>query len=251
MKFSPRCVLTVSLLLPLGARAQESGDGLNISIRSGIDLAEKHKRDQDPAYAADPTRGRIFFLAHIQEEKGARKLVKEVDAIAMAQELTRQLEAQGFHAAMPGQKPEIVVTVKYGRGYLPNPYTNAEIDKQHTGLSNSDGIQVWRTHDKFVGLQERTIRAMQETLIIQVRAWEYPPPKDPKQKEVLLWMTTMHVDDPDHRDLNEIEAKMLAAGAPHFDRHIGKESEIIVRTAAPEGHVKVGTPEVVGSPKSN
>ena len=30
----------------------------------------------------------------------------------------------------------------------------------------------------------------------------------------MLWMTTMNVDDPDHRDLNEIYRKMLAVGAP-------------------------------------
>ena len=30
-------------------------------------------------------------------------------------------------------------------------------------------------------------------------------------KQEMVWMTTMHVDDPEHRDLNEISTKMLAA----------------------------------------
>ena len=43
---------------------------------------------------------------------------------------------------------------------------------------------------------------------------------------------------------------MLATGAPYFDRHIDRESEVVVNTLLPEGHVNVGTPEVVTDPKS-
>jgi hypothetical protein len=80
-----------------------------------------------------------------------------------------------------------------------------------------------------------------------VRAWEYDPDLAKKQK--MVWMTTMHVDDPEHRDLNEISTKMLAAGAHYFDRRIGVEKEVVVAAAVPEGHVKVGTPEVVAPAK--
>jgi hypothetical protein len=125
---------------------------------------------------------RLFFLAHVSEEKTGENLVRPVDAIALAKDVTQQLEAQGFHAVLP-EKPDIVITVKYGRGFLSNPYTSTDTDKQYTTLSDSGGMQVWTTHEKFVGLNERAARMKYEKLIIQVRAWEYPPPKDPKKKE--------------------------------------------------------------------
>ena len=62
----------------------------------------------------------------------------------------------------------------------------------------------------------------------------------------MLWKTIMVVDDPDHRDLNEVAATMLHAGAPMFDK-LTKQKEVFVNTTLPEGHIKLGTPEVVGS----
>jgi hypothetical protein len=63
-------------------------------------------------------------------------------------------------------------------------------------------------------------------------------------------MTTMFVDDPDHRDLNLIADQMLAQGAPYFDRHVGREEEVIINTVTNEGHVNVGPVEVVKDPKT-
>ena len=240
-----RALLAAGLLAPIAARAQPSPPGMVIGVRSGVDSADKEKRDRDPAYASDPKRARLFILAHVQEEKSELKLVRPMDAIALAKEVTAQLVAQGFHPVQPGQKPDIVVTVKYGRGYLPNPYTDSDGDKQRTNLSNTDLLSIWPSHDHYVGLEQRRQQAAQESLVIQVRAWKYPPPKDPKKKEELLWMTTIHADDPDHRDLNEIAEKMLAIGAPYFDHHLPREGEVMVNTTLPEGHVNVGAPEVV------
>jgi len=159
----------------------------------------------------------------------------------------------------PGQKPEMVITVKYGRGLLmSNPYLdldnlrlgeNPQKQGQHSNLSNSDRVGT-QMHDNYVGLEEKRQRGRYDKLIIQVRAWKYPPPPDPKQKTELLWATTMYVDDPQHRDLNTIAAKMLATGARYFDQHIGVEHEVVINTAMPEGHVKVGSPEVLADPKS-
>jgi hypothetical protein len=243
-------VLAAGLLAAINVRAQQYGDGIDINIRSGVDSAEQQKRDHDPAYAKGPKRGRVFFMARVSEEKTGEKLVRPVDAGALAKEVVHQLEAQGFHAVQPGQKPDIVVTVKYGRGLVTNPYTSSDDDKQHTGLSDTDSIQVWPTHQHFVGMTEKMARLRYEKLIIQVRAWEYPPPTDPKKKEKLLWMTTMFVDDPDHRDLNVIATTLLAKGAPYFDRHIGREDQVIINTNTPEGHVNVGPIDVVKDPKS-
>jgi hypothetical protein len=40
---------------------------------------------------------------------------------------------------------------------------------------------------------------------------------------------------------------MLAAGAPYFDKET-KEEEAEISSPLPEGHVNVGTPEVIGDP---
>jgi len=256
MKIRFLAILTATLLVALPARAQ-TDVGMDINVRSGVDNAEQARRDQDPAYAKDPAkRLRVYFLARVQEEKTEERLVKPVDAVAIAQELTCQLAARGFRPVQPSQKPEMVITVKYGRGFVSNPYLDSsnilfgDLQKQHTNLSNSDPVSPWLMHDNFVGLEEKRQRARYEKLMIQVRAWKYPPPPDPKQKTELLWATTMYVDDPQHRDLNTIAAKMLETGAPFFDQHIGVEHEVVINTAMPEGRVKVGSPEVLADPKS-
>ena len=243
--------LILALLLASAVRAQNQGEGLDVNIRSGIDRAEQAKREHDSAYAQDATqRKRLYFLAHIQEEKNGQNLKKPVDATALAQQLNQALAAQGFHAVKPGQVPDIVITVKYGRGVPPNPYTGFK-EPGRPDLSDTGTNGFVAQHKKYVGLNEKFARVFnQEKLIIEVRAWEYPPPKDPKKREKLVWLTTMYVDYPDHRDLNEISAKMLAQGAPYFDHHIDRESEVQIRNLPPEGRVKVGAPEVVPEPKS-
>ena len=247
---SPFRLLPIALFLTLAARAQQNTGTMDIAVRSGIDNDEKIRRDHDPAYGEDPSkRLRLYFLARIQEEKNGEKLVTPVDANAMARELVRQLEAQGFHRVQQNQKPEIIITVKYGRGQLSNPYSDSDRDKQITNLSDSDMLV---PHHTLTGgrLEERRQWAAQEKLIIQVRAWKYPPPPDPKKGPLMLWVTTMHVDDPDHRDLNELAPQLLAAGASFFDRPIDQEREVVISRPLQEGHVKVGAPEVVTDPKA-
>ncbi len=107
-------------------------------------------------------------------------------------------------------------------------------------------------HDNYLGLDEKSTRIYAGSkLAIGVQAWEYPPGKDPKHRVKLLWKTTAYVDDGEHRDLNTISLKMLESAAPYFDQHIQREHEVVVNIPSsrelPEGHVKVGTPEVVGT----
>lgn len=59
----------------------------------------------------------------------------------------------------------------------------------------------------------------------------------------------MYSDDADHRDLNEISATLLEKGAPYFDKPIEREGELKFWTPVPQGHVNVGTPEVVPEKK--
>ena len=250
MKKIPSTLLAAGLLLAPAIRAQQdSGMAIDIAVRSGIDDAEKKKRDHDPAYAEDLARhARLFLLASVKPAPSVEKLVNPVNAIALARELKRQLIAQGFQPARTDQKPEIIITVEYGRGWLSNPYSNSDQDKTITNLSDSDSLVTWHKLS-FSRLEERRQWADQEKLIIQVRAWKYPPPTGPKKKLTMLWMTTMHVDDPDHRDLGVLYPKLLAAGAPYFDRHIEREQEVVTTTEIPEGRVKVGPAEVIEDKK--
>jgi hypothetical protein len=255
MKTLPQLALAIALLAPLAVRAQTNG--LDVNIRSGIDRDEYARREKDPAYAQDASkRKRLYFLAHIQEEKNGFTLAHPVDARALAKQLDQALQAQGFHPIKPGQIPDIIVTMKYGQGVPPNPFTGfKEPGRPDLSDSGTNGFVV--DHKTYVGLEEKSQRVSARglldrgKLIMEVRAWEYPPPKDPTQKEKLLWLTTMYVDDPDHRDLNAIAEKMLAQAAPYFDHHLDRESDLHIRTDQPDGHVKVGTLEVVPTPKTN
>jgi hypothetical protein len=243
--FSSRLLILALLFAPAVRAQKDDTDWMDLGVRAGVTWEEKARRDHDPVYAQEANqRHRLYFLAHISEEKNGMNLVKPVNAIAMARELNRQLEAQGFHHVVPGQIPDIVITVKYGRGYLPNPYSGSR-DVGGNNMSNSGELAIWPVHDKYVGLEERRQRAGYEKLAIEVRAWKYPPPKDPKQKEELVWVTTITADDPDHRDLDSIYPRMLAMGAPYFDHHLDREKAIDKFIPPPTGQVKVGTPVVV------
>jgi len=96
--------------------------------------------------------------------------------------------------------------------------------------------------DKEFGHEANLQKASFEKLFIRVTAWETPKSADKKPR--MLWKTIMVVDDPDHRDLNEVAATMLHAGAPMFDK-LQKTKEVLVNTTLPDGTVNVGTPEVV------
>jgi hypothetical protein len=95
--------------------------------------------------------------------------------------------------------------------------------------------------EKTPGYEAKLQKAAYEKLFIRITAWEYPP--TPKSKPKMLWKTIMVVDDPDHRDLNNVAAAMFAAGGPWFDK-LHRKPEVEVRKPLPDGHVKVGTPEV-------
>ena len=250
MKIVPLQILVSVLLLAPAARAQQGSNDVDIAVRSGIDTDEAAKRRKDPAYDGDVSQhANHFLLASVSPHPSILPLVKPVDAIAIAKELTRLLVTLGFHAVGPDELPQIVITVEYGRGWLPNPYSDDNQGRERNNLTDSDPLSAWPLHEIFFSLASEMKRQSldQEKLIIQIKAWRYTP--DPKKKPPLLWKTTMFVDDPENRDLNELYQKMLAAGAPHFDRPIAREHEVVINTAMPVGHVNVGTPEVVKDPQ--
>ncbi len=234
-------------------------EDMEIGIRSGIDKTEKAKREKDPNYAQDDSkRLRRYLLLSVKEVQTGEKLVRQTDARQIAEQLNRVLQKQGFHPVGKDEKPEIIVTALYGRGMLINPYIDPDtlpIGDYRRGLrapqniSDSVPVSPIVDHKSFVGLRDKTAALNYEKVAIQISAWEYPPPPDPKQKLHALWITTVYADDAEHRDLNLVSAKLLESAAPYFDKHLDLESEVKIWAPAPEGHVKVGTPEVVGDEK--
>ena len=153
--------------------------------------------------------------------------------------------------------------MSYGRGELANPYTQDQGEVGGNGTSiqvnvnggGDGGNAPMQTingafaqqlmDDKSPGHEAKLQKASFEKLYLRVTAFSYP---GKGEKPRMLWKSVMVVDDPDHRDLNIVAAKMLEAGAPLFDKQ-SREKEVEVRKPLPTGRVIFGTPEVVG-PKS-
>ena len=195
---------------------------------------------------------KTFAILAIDEVKNAEPLVKPVDQENILRQLFEQLLANGFTKYAKGTKPDILLTVSYGRGDMANPYTG---DSPEMATANGTptrtitGAMPKELYDaKTPGFEAKLQKAGFEKLFIRVTAFEYP--KDPKKKPKMLWKTIIVADDPDHRDLNLIAGQMLKAGAAYFDKDI-KTPEVEFPSGVPEGKVNVGTPEVVDATKSS
>ena len=253
------------ILLRAPLPAQQYDNQLSVGVRTQLDRQKRvwdgfhsHKMEHPPEH------GKIYAILLIQPTNSMRKLVKPVSAVAIKEELMHQLAAQGYHHAEPGQKPEILVSVTYGRSNLPNPYLTNTINVDTMGPEYESPVRDYENNKSMPSapqgivindpnlaarlsipsVSHKATKASYENLFLLVRAFKYPPPPDPAKKPEVLWVTTMFVDDPDHRDLNVIVKQMLEAGAPYFDREI-KDEEVEILKPLPEGHVNVGTPEVV------
>jgi len=99
--------------------------------------------------------------------------------------------------------------------------------------------------EKTPGWEAKLQKASFEKLYLRVTAWAYPTEHNAKPR--MLWKAVMVVDDPDHRDLNQVAAKMLEAGAPYFDKQ-PKDKEVDVYKPLLDTHVNVGHPEVLEMP---
>jgi len=244
----------------------QSGDQLVVGVRSQLDRQKNtqngklwdgtHLREVPSAPEHSKVYGLLAFQ-RVSEVNG--KLVRPVDEAALKAELIRQLDAHGFQHAGPQRRPDILLTVVYGRSWLPNPYYVKNIDVDMMGPKLPDNPFSAKDDEGNVavddpkiaarlmepGAEEKASRSMLEKLFIMVRAWKNPT--NPKEKPTILWVATMFVDDPNHEDLNVIAKRMLEAGAPFFDKEIPDVGVEIVKPL-PEGHVKVGTPEVIEHP---
>ncbi len=234
-------------LLLLGAgtgRAVESGETtppLEIGVRSSVDERWEGVRKRGAI-----THGKVYLIASLKESPAARKLLRPVDEAGLLGQLRRELNSQGFREVRATETPDVVLTLLYGRGHVRNPYMANIAGDEFSGSIAPTPMESAlatavdpRLYDKrqFGYYEQKLLAAQKEKLFIRVTAWKYPT--DPKESPAQLWKTTMVVDDPDLRDLNELYPKMLAAGVRYFDRPMKQEEET-VSTSIPEGLVTLG-----------
>ena len=249
--------LTTGFLMVLGlcsslvpVRGQQNTDAIRVGVISGIDDAEKKARLKHPGATERKLTG-SYTLALVRELPNfeAEKFVVPVNAETIAAKVGKQLDRQGFTRAKQPQKPDFVITVDYGRGFLRNPYAKAETSGGESidNLSDTFAIGMVRQHKSYVGIEEKTQRADYEKLFIRITAWKYPANSTEKPKRI--WRTLMTVDDPEHRDLGVVADVMLSAGAPFFNQAMDvAEAEII--KPLPNGNVRIGeTVEVAPAAK--
>ena len=202
---------------------------------------------------AAPEHGKVYAILAVQLIPNEEKMVRPVDAHVLLGLVRHELDTHGFRHVVKGQNPEILITIQYGRAWLNNPYFGGE-QVDYSGIKGGGPptreITVGSHVDErqtVAGFESKAQKAEKEKLCIKLTAWQYST--DSKAKAKQLWSTTIVVDDPDHRDLNAIAEEMLKTGAPYFDKEI-KEEEVAVYKPMPEGHVNVGTPEVVDRTKT-
>lgn len=235
-----------ALWLALAAALHAEDQTLDIGVRAVIDQPKwKRPKPGSMEAAAAEKKNRVFILAPPQQLPAERKLVRPVDTQPLIEHLWHELLAHGFQPAAPGQTPEIIITMHYGRGYLRNPY----FDSYASAVDESTSIPTVTISmppisSREFGMEEKTQRAQYEKLVLMVAAWEwFPQDTGKKHKAKRLWRTVMAVDDPDHRDLNQVAAQLLKSGAGYFNSEVKNEEEIKVPLR--EGRVEVGEPTVV------
>lgn len=241
--------LAVTLsLAPVSARAEVSE--LRVGVRASVDYPGMKKPTEEQLQQAKAHQS-IYVISQVRLVDPIHKpdhLVKPVNEAALAHELRQTLAAHGYvEASAHGPKPEIVLMVDYGRGWLKNVYLgkasqSAGVEGSATYLPTYSVSFEQLLDQKTPGYEEKLQRADEEKLVIVVTAFKYP--SSPKEKPQRLWKTTMHVDDPEHRDLNVMMKEMFAAGGAYFGRlNEGKEAE--VWKPLPEGHVTLGETKVL------
>lgn len=223
--------------LPL-VRGQQNTGETRVGVIAGIDDTVKKARLKNPAAFTEKQLKGSYTLALVRElpNLDGEKFAVPVDAEVIAGKVAKELDHQGFWRAKPSQTPDFVITVDYGRGTLPNPYTGTS-GEPVDNLFDTHAIGMLRQHKTYVGLEEKIQRAGYEKLFIRITAWKYPA--SPKDKPKRIWRTLMSVDDPDHRDLGVVAEVMLAAGGAFFNQATDIEEAEVVKPL-PNGNVHIG-----------
>lgn len=246
-------MLGVSLGLTPSLRGQINK--LEVDVRPTVTDTSMMWDHSKPRTPGEGGHGKVYAIVKVDQIKSEYELVKPVNEPALVALVLRELDRNGFREFNRGERPEILLTVSYGRARLHNPYYRgmgpllAQDQSLPTSILSGMMGMMQLMDQKGNGYEMRMQKSQYETLNIRITAWAYPSGK--KSGPKMLWKTYMAVDDPDHRDLNAVAAEMLAAGAPYFDKQIDKPEAEVFRPL-PDTHVNVGTPEVVGlnAPKS-
>lgn len=243
--FSPvilHFVLTLVALACLAAvgRASDPTPMLDIAVRSSVDKPFGGFKHKPP-----PEHGKKYYLAGAKQIENGKRLVRPVNTVAMLADLKSALHKRGFTEVVGDENPDVVLVVKYGRGFLQNPYLadasfNSGDDPPSSTITGAWAVQLVKEHSP--GFETKLQKANFEKLYILIAAYQYPKPANGKAKE--LWETTMIVDDPESRDLNLSYKKMFDAGSAYFDKPLADE-EVEINTSVPEGRVDIGNATVV------
>ena len=200
-------------------RASPSGTKpMEIEIRASVDDIWNGTQKSPPK-----EHGKRYLIASVTESPSDEKLSSPVDKNAFAQQLRLALQTRGYTEIQPGQYPDVVLTILYGRGFLTSPYATVAA----AGVALQSGsVVVLKSgrNSNSPRFEEKLQSAQNEKLFITVRAWKYPDQKAEKPK--LLWHTTMIVGDP-KEDLNRTSKAMLTAGAGFFDRMPKNEAVVV------------------------
>jgi hypothetical protein len=234
----------LSLVVPAawaaGEAPSDQGVPLEIDVRSTVD-----PRWQGVHKLGAAAHGKLYLLAAVKEVPSVEKIFRPVDQAALVAQLRQELAAQGFREINATQKPEVVLTVTYGRGFLRNPYLDgAQVDELTPGGPPTSTIVMAKqaARQREAGFEAKVQKAQMEKLYIAVTAWQYPDTKGEKPHQ--FWRTVMVVDNPDGRDLNLAMPAMLAAGVRYFDQDI-KDDQVTINSTMPAGTVKLAPLEVI------
>lgn len=240
--------LAGALIVSVGALSLSAADfpgtrenPLEVGVRAVVDRPYK-------GLGKEPLRdfGRAYYIMNIQHAKSEPDLIAPVDEGEILTELHAMLAKNGYRQIGESETPEILLTVAYGRGYLPNPYL-ADAMPTADGVPGTIGfgpstISVTNPKQlmkqKEVGYEQKLQSANFEKLFLRVTAYLYP--KEKKQPPKQAWQVTMLVDGPSRVDLNRTYKAMLAAGVPYFNKEV--EDQLDIRNPLTRGKVEVGTP---------
>jgi hypothetical protein len=245
---SPRLRLIVALFAAAtAASAAEAptpeGVPLHIDIRGEVDQGWKGLSKRGPV-----AHGKVYALVSVKETKTEEPLLKPLDEHELLRLLRAELGANGYREIVPGEKPEVVLTVTYGRGFLHNPHMERgamdEISADVATANLTSAKQAFKSREP--GFEAKMQRAQAEKLSITVSAWKLPAARG--EKPHLYWRTSMVTDNPASRDLNLAMPALLKTGAKYFDRET-KDGEVTINTTMPTGTVKLGPLNVIEEPK--
>jgi len=258
-------VLVTAAVLFTPARAQT--EQLEVGVRSSVPDTTYLWSHDKAKVKGDGGHSKLYGILNVAEIKSDQRLVKPVDENYLTSLLIMHMASNGFHQIVAGQRPDIIITMSYGRGELANPYLKdmGTVSGANPGLPTSppgdyervpvlappnntpmatqtvvgDAQQLF--DELRPGFLANAAKAAFEKLFIRITAWNFP---SKGQKPLILWKTVMVVDDPDHHDLNIVAEKMIEAGAPYFDKE-PKDKEVLLQKPWPTARVDLGMPRVV------